>query len=342
MAGIRDVAKRAGVSIATVSRVLNEDPTLSVTDETKEKIAEAVAFLNYKKKVSNTKMKDSIIIITTVSESDELEDPYFRRIRRGIQMAAEARKIAIKQTIRLSETPLDEEELKKCGAVLMIGQVLPEVTALVKQLNPKLIVIDDPKTDPQVDAIYTNFQAATYAHLDRLYQQGHRNIAFIGGKRILLDAKGIRYECEEDQRQLAYEWWMREKGLDDYVHVYLNGWSTLDGMEAGEELIQAQAQSLPSAIMVGNDPIAVGVYRALKKNNIRIPEDVSIVSFDNIEVAEYLTPSLSTVSIHTEEIGKLAVNLAKEMLTEDKKIPVHVIVSYEMIARESEKEVRSL
>ena len=109
---------------------------------------------------------------------------------------------------------------------------------------------------------------------------------------------------------------------------------------AGEELIQAQAQSLPSAIMVGNDPIAVGVYRALKKNNIRIPEDVSIVSFDNIEVAEYLTPSLSTVSIHTEEIGKLAVSLAKEMLTEDKKIPVHVIVSYEMIARESEKEVR--
>ncbi len=135
---------------------------------------------------------------------------------------------------------------------------------------------------------------------------------------------------------------MREKGLDDYVHVCLNGWSTLDGMEAGEELIQAQSQSLPSAIMVGNDPIAVGVYRALKKNNIRIPEDVSIVSFDNIEVAEYLTPSLSTVSIHTEEIGKLAVNLAKEMLTEDKKIPVHVIVSYEMIARESEKEVRSL
>ena len=75
MAGIRDVAKRAGVSIATVSRVLNEDPTLSVTDETKEKIAEAVAFLNYKKKVSKAKMKDSIIIITTVSESDELEEP---------------------------------------------------------------------------------------------------------------------------------------------------------------------------------------------------------------------------------------------------------------------------
>lgn len=337
MAGIRDVAKRAGVSIATVSRVLNEDPTLSVTDGTKEKIAEAVIFLDYKKKNVGKKMMDSIILITTVSENDELEDPYFRRIRRGIQIEAEARKIVIKQTIRLSETPLNEQELKKCGAVLIIGQVLPEVITSIKTVNPQLIVIDDPKVDQRIDAIYTDFQAATYAHLDRLYKKGHRNIAFIGGKRVLLDAQGTRYECEEDQRQLAYEWWMKEKGLGEYNRSYLNGWTTLNGMEACDELLQDQRYPLPTAIMVGNDPIAVGVYRSLQKSNYKIPEDLSIVSFDNIEVAEYLTPSLSTVNIHTEEIGKLAVSLAKELMAKTRRIPIQVIVSHEMIVRESEK-----
>lgn len=338
MAGIRDVAKRAGVSIATVSRVLNEDPTLSVTEETKEKIAEAVVFLNYKKKgTNNRKLVDSIILITTVSENDELEDPYFRRIRRGIQLEAEEKKIVIKKTIRLSESPLDVKELKDCDAVLIIGQVLPQVISFVKEANPNLIVIDDPRVDQSIDAIYTDFRAATYAHLDRLFDKGHRNIAFIGGKRILLDVKGARHECEEDQRQLAYEAWMKEKKLEKYCAVYLDGWTTLNGMEACERLLKEREKSLPTAIVVGNDPIAVGVYRSLQKNNYSIPGDVSIVSFDNIEVAEYLTPSLSTVNIHTEEIGKLGISLAKELMSQTREVPIQIVVSYDMIVRESEK-----
>ncbi|MHC5268937.1 LacI family DNA-binding transcriptional regulator [Enterococcus sp. LJL98] len=341
MAGIRDVAKRAGVSIATVSRVLNEDPTLSVTEETKEKISESVTFFNYKKKKTTTNKKkklNDLILITTVSESDELEDPYFRRIRRGIQLEAERKKIVIQKTIRLSETPLDVKDLKNCGSVLIIGQVLPAVIELVKASNPNLVVIDDSQVNQDIDAVYTNFQAATYAHLERLYDNGHRNISFIGGKRILLDATGKRHECEEDQRQLAYESWMREKDLEKYCSVFLNGWTTLDGIKSCEKLLM-EKKELPTAIVVGNDPIAVGVYRALQKRQFMIPKDVSIVSFDNIEVAEYLTPSLSTVNIHTEEIGKLGVRLAEELMSKVRQVPIQVSVSYEMILRESERKI---
>ena len=336
MAGIRDVAKRAGVSIATVSRVLNEDPTLSVMDETKAKINEAVTFFDYKKKGKKVQKTENIILITTVSESLELEDPYFRSIRRGIQLEAENKNLVIKKIIRLGESPIKTEELVECGAVLIIGQVLPEVIEMVKKNNKKLVVIDDPSIEQQVDSIYTDFQAATYSHLNRLYDKGHKNIAFIGGQRILLDSNGCKYEKEQDQRQLAYKNWMKEKGLENYSRSYLNGWSALGGVEACSELLEDKQYSLPTAIVVASDPIAVGVYRTLQKNNFLIPKDISIVSFDDIEVSEYLTPSLSTVNIQTEEIGKLAVRLAKERIDKVREVPIRVCVSYEMIVRESE------
>ncbi|MCS5465158.1 substrate-binding domain-containing protein [Enterococcus lactis] len=89
--------------------------------------------------------------------------------------------------------------------------------------------------------------------------------------------------------------------------------------------------------MVGNDPIAVGVYRSLQKNGLHIPEDISIVSFDNIEVAEFLTPALNTVNVNTEEIGKLAVRMVNERIKEVRNVSIKVIVSNNIIVRESEK-----
>ena len=88
--------------------------------------------------------------------------------------------------------------------------------------------------------------------------------------------------------------------------------------------------------MVGNDPIAVG-FIVHFKNGLHIPEDISIVSFDNIEVAEFLTPALNTVNVNTEEIGKLAVRMVNERIKEVRNVSIKVIVSNNIIVRESEK-----
>ncbi|HHW3696702.1 TPA: substrate-binding domain-containing protein, partial [Enterococcus faecium] len=85
--------------------------------------------------------------------------------------------------------------------------------------------------------------------------------------------------------------------------------------------------------------IAVGVYRSLQKNGLHIPEDISIVSFDNIEVAEFLTPALNTVNVNTEEIGKLAVRMVNERIKEVRNVSIKVIVSNNIIVRESEKNI---
>lgn len=341
MVGIRDVAKRAGVSIATVSRVLNEDPTLSVTDETKRKITESVQFYNYVKKKNTTKNTSNIALITTVSEIDEIEDPYFRAIRRGIQLEAENSKITLKKIIRLSDTSLDLSELTGCQAVLIIGQVSSSVVEKVLSVNSNLVVIDDSNVTSEVDAVFTDLAAATEEHLNRLYEKGHRNIAFIGGRRVRIDENGERHFSDDDYRKVAYENWMISKNLKKHIKIYLEGWSTLEGMKAADRLLEKYSGSdqLPTAIVVGNDPIAVGVYRSIQKNGLKIPEDISIVSFDNIEVAGFLTPSLSTVNINTEELGKIAVRIVDMRVKKLRHIPIRVVVSNNIIVRESEKEL---
>lgn len=338
MVGIRVVAERAGVSIATVSRVLNQDPTLSVTDETKEKIAESVNFYNYKKKPRATKKFNKLLIIATSSEENELEDPYFRAIRRGIQHEADEKKLTIAQISRLSDSSLNIEELKKHQGIIIIGQVTPTVINLVKEANPNFVVIDDPNVDHQVDSVYTDFAQVTIEHLERLYQNGHRNIAFIGGCRYMTNEHG-EVTCSEDEiRKTTYQKWMKEKELEKFSTVYLEGWLALDGMKSVEKLLKDfEDKDLPTAIIVGSDPIAVGAYRGIKKNNLAIPEDISIVSFDNVEVAEFLTPSLSTVNVHTEELGKIAVRLIDERINKIREVPLQVIVASHVIVRESEK-----
>ncbi|MBU5594305.1 LacI family DNA-binding transcriptional regulator [Amphibacillus sp. MSJ-3] len=340
MVGIRDVAKRAGVSIATVSRVLNQDPTISVTEETKRKIAESVKFYNYQKKKPTKKQVINVALITTVSEIDEWEDPYFRVIRRGIQVQAEMSQVHIKKILRLSESPLDLEALNDCQGILIIGQVAASVIEKVSAINSNLLIIDDPRVSPKIDAVFTDLGQAAIKHLERLYAKGHRKIAFIGGKRVEIDENSRKYETEDDYRRVAYEKWMEEKGLKENIQIYLGGWTTLDGMQATNRLLAECQGSLPTAIMVANDPIAVGAYRSLQKQGLSIPDDISIVSFDDIEVAEFLTPSLSTVNIPTEELGKIAVRMLNERIKAVRDTPIQVVVSNKIIIRESEREVR--
>ncbi len=338
MAGIRDVAKRAGVSIATVSRVLNEDPTLSVTQETKNKINEAVEYFHYSKKKVPVKKAMNIAVVSTVSEEAELEDPYFRAIRRGIQAQAEQNKFRIKKTYYMSEHPVAIEELREYQGILVIGQVLPTFLAKIAAVNPHIVVIDDPSLSSEWDAVYTDFSIAATEHLERLYKKGHRNIAFIGGYRVRLDASSEIHQSPDDMRMITYVYWMKEKGLEEYINVYLEGWNTLDGIKATEQLFEQCKESLPSAIMVANDSIAVGTYRSLQKRGYRIPEDISVVSFNNIEVAEFLTPSLSTVAIDMEELGKIALRMVEERIKGIRQVPVKIMVASKMIVRESEKE----
>lgn len=342
MAGIRTVAKRAKVSPATVSRFLNNDPSLRVTEETKERILEAVQFYHYEKK-ERKGQKGPLIelgVLTTASEIHELEDPYFRSIRIGILTESSNSNVEVKKILyRQQDKEFRLDELKDCGAILVIGRFCDQVIEQLYQMNPHIVVLDVPSSEIhyEVDSVFTNLAKAMVQQLNRLYEKGHRNISYIGGKNQVMTIEGTTNVNGLEARNIAYEQWMKESALVDFEHSYLGDWSYEDGYRLTMELLEKQKDCLPTAIVAGSDPMAVGIYRALQKRGLKIPEDISVVSFDDLEVAEFLTPNLSSVYIAAEEIGKIAVRLARQRLLKERKVPVNVEVGYQVKVRESEK-----
>lgn len=344
MAGIRTVAQRAKVSPATVSRFLNNDPSLRVTEETKERILEAVKFYQYEKKERKGQKGPFIEIgvITAASEIDELEDPYFRSLRIGILTESSNSNVTVKKILyHQAEIPFQLDELKDCGAILVIGRFCDQIIERLYHMNPHIIVLDVPSSEIyyEVDSVYTNLGKAMVQQLNRLYDKGHRNISYIGGKNQVMTIEGTTNINGLEARNIAYEQWMKEKELTQFEHSYLGEWSYEDGYRLTMELLEKQKDCLPTAIVAGSDPMAVGIYRAIQKHRLKIPEDISIVSFDDIEVAEFLTPNLSSVYIAAEEIGKIAVRLARQRLLKERKVPVNVEVGYQVRVRESERTI---
>ncbi|MGC6767899.1 LacI family DNA-binding transcriptional regulator [Enterococcus sp. LJL51] len=336
MAGIRDVARRAGVSPTTVSRFLNEDVKLSITNETKKRIEEAVKELDYKKGQSTRSRTASIAIITTVSEAEEIDDPYFRSIRLGIFEEAKKQKIAANRFFRL-DSGVKLEELEAFGCLIILGHLEESFLEEIYQHNNELLVVDDPFTSEKYDTVYSDIEGAARQNLDRLYKNGHRRIAFIGGVHTSHRPEGVTVKDDADVRAVTYKKWMAERGLEANIVMKLGEWNTQNGMKLAEELIEEQKGDLPTAIMVASDPMAVGVYRALQKAEVKIPKDISLVSFDNIEVAEYLTPPLSTVELRTMELGKQAIRFAKEKIDGVRSYPIRCVIPGEIIIRESEQ-----
>jgi LacI family transcriptional regulator len=335
MVTIKDIAKRSKVSTATVSRILNNDPTLSVSEETRKRVIEIVNELNYKplrKKSGKASKTTESYNIGLILLNDETIDPYFQSIRLGVEDACNQYPLNIVSTMTVGKSEITAEILSGLNGLIVIGDIDIEDLKTIYYQNNHIVVVDYLPKNRDVDVVISDFEGATHQVLEYLFSLGHTNIAFLGGKGMVFGVSQPKMMEKEDIRKSVFEKIMKEEGLYNPDNVLLGDWGPTSGYSLTKQLIKNG--SLPSAIIVGSDPMALGVLRALHEADIKVPEQVSVVSFDDIEAAQFMNPSLSTVKVYGDEMGRTAVKLLLDRLR-GRKIPLKVVLPTQLVIRDS-------
>ena len=279
MATIKDIAQKASVSAATVSRILNQDDTLSVTDETKQRVLKVAQELNYTKHLKNTVEKSiSIGIFQWYSVFQELEDPYYQAIRVGIEKYCADHNIHV---VRAFQSDCNyPDTLKDLQGLICIGKFNKSQIKSFQKLNSNTIFVDMKTPKIYCDTINLDFQQAVTEALDYLYDLGHRKIAYLGGKEVLAD-NSVYFEERKD----TFINFCQEHSIDHKSFIYEGDYSAESGYNMTKQMIADG--DLPTAIFSASDPLAIGAMRALYENGYKIPDDISIIGFDDISVASF-------------------------------------------------------
>ncbi len=330
MATIKDIADLAGVSASTVSRVLNHDTSLSVTEKTKKKIFEAAEKLDYKtpKQRNKNDKRLKIGIIHWYSQKEELEDPYYYCIRKGAEDECSKKRIEV-TTIFRNDNSHSIGEVNYLDGAIAIGKFSKDDIKEFSRYSSNIVFADSSPDEKMFDSVVIDFEKAIIEVLEHLLNLGYKRIGFISGKEYV----GLERKPIDDLREITYKNYMKKKGLYNSKDIYVGKFIAEDGYKLMKKAIEGG--DLPPAFFIGNDTMAIGAIKALYEANIKIPEDVSIISFNDNPTSKYTVPPLSTVKVYTEFMGATAVGLLIERIEDNRQIPKKVVVPTELIIRQS-------
>lgn len=343
MTRLKDIAEHVGVSISTVSRVIQNDQTRNVNQETKAKIWEAVKELGYvpnkhaRNLVANKKEKSSIrtMKIGWVANPIQAEmNPYFATIYTGIRDALAKNDYSL---VSITKDELENETLllktiHELGieGLLLIDQIDCSIIEYIQQTIP-LVGLDFFYTDKNIATVDYDREAAVKMVVQYLVKQGHKEIGFIGG--------GMNETLEglyTEHRFKGFQQGMEEAGLairpEWIIHTK---WKMENSYEKMGTLIKEQPLHLPTAMVCASDLMAIAAMRAARENELRIPDDIAFFGVDNIEMSNYSSPQLSTVDIPKYEMGRMAAKTIMEMVEGKITLPIKMILPFELVLRES-------
>ncbi len=328
MATLKDIATEAGVSLATVSRVLNGDPTLNVKNETKQRILDIAAKLEYrtsssKKAAKEVKQKHHFLALYSYRQETEVNDPYYLSIRHGIETQCE--KLGI--TLTNCYDSVIDVETKKITGILLVGKTdLNVINKLPQRLSDSICYIDFSDSDSRYDCVNIDLERICKQVIDFFIEQGYERIGLISGQ-TMPNTVDIREKVFLDYGDL--------KGVVSDDDIYRGDFSSLSGYELAKAMLEKG--DIPKALFITSDSIAIGALRAFHESGLNVPQDIALISMNDIPTAQFTFPPLSTVRTHSEMMGIQAVNLLLEKYRDGRKLPLRVFVPSKLELRGTTK-----
>ena len=323
--------KKAGVSITTVSRILNNDDSFNVSKITKEKVLKVIKQLNYERKKNKNKISQSnISVIKCFDEKIENEDPYFVSLKINLENMLK------KKVSKVNFFDLEEiEKLIKYNeisnfsltdAVIFIGETSKEKLKFFKSLNENIICVDVYDTDNITDYIKFDMRNSVEIVLNYIFKLNHKKIGLLVGRNKVV--KNL-----VDFREKYFKEIMVKNGLYREEYLQIGDFSMESGYIMMKEILKLEDR--PTAVFCGNDSIAMGAYKAIRENKLKIPEDISIIGFNDLKLSQYSIPPLTTIKIDTKLIAQETVNSLIELLEGKRDYHKKVFLPIELIERES-------
>jgi DNA-binding LacI/PurR family transcriptional regulator len=325
---IRDVAERAGVSVATVSYVVNG--TRSVSGGTRSRVEAAIAALGFEPNSAARGLKrDRAATIGLVVP--DLLNQFFAALVAGLEEAAAERDVLV---VLCSTDASPEREAyyarllrgrRVDGVVYLTGTGLPPASLVELAANEPVVFVDERLSGVDVPFVGVDNRRGARELMRAVLDAGHRRIAIVGGPSALWTA---------EQRLAGYREALAGAGIDpDAVPLIRGDYREDSGHAAAARLLDSAEP--PTAIVAANDLMAVGVLACAREWALRVPHDLSIAGFDDIPLARLLQPGLTTVRQPARDLGREAAKLLFARIDAPAGAPGHVELPAELVLRDS-------
>ena len=340
MATLKELSQRTGYSTATISRVLNGDQTLSVTEEVRRRILEEAGKTNYNETRSRRGRTPKSVLRVGVAEmltpAQQLNDPYYLYLGNYVKQGCLDKKYAcIHLESRGESFVLPRGE--KLDGIVAIGLFSTAQIESLTNLNHNIVFVDSSPFESRFDSVVLGYELGISLALEHLEALKHKKIGFVGPVYKYNDR---HQNALEIRRQLFIKLMESRDGFDP--DLMLDCTMDIDSTVATWKKYLKAGNPLPSAVVCANEENAMGTLKCLQQEGYSVPEDVSVVSFNDTPRSALVSPSLTSVSINTQEMANAALRMLAERVSISGKppirsLPLKVIVPPTLVVRESTK-----
>ena len=330
---LADIAQRCSTSISTVSRVLSGDGSRKIAGITRDRIIETAREMGYFDEKLKTIGRSSALSVAVLflSDHESILSPFFSQVVEGIKAecgATGSHSIDLRVLSLYDDGFFSELESGMFDITIILGRVKKDILERVRSSRSQLIYAGL-NAIGGMDEVVCDAREGIANAVGHLHSLGHRRIAFLGPCN--------QEDIENEFRYEGYRDGLKRHDLPfDEALVQDSYLSSDDGYAKVMQLVEA---SHPSAIICANDNLALGAIKGLSDAGLRVPDDISVTGYDNIEAAAYLNPPLTTFDVPKRELGRFALRLALERHDSGRDYNVRLSLPFALVKRKSAKEV---